>query len=182
MPLVGPTSYIIDFAVLENNNPKTIVLLDQSSYLTPAQKPLLQVTLPGFTGSVQVPYAPNTIITLNSDSLSLTEPCDYDYTAELPDGVYEIIMMVCPYNELFNKQCYLKTTQLDVQYRNLLLNLDINCKCLDEKKLKEQIIDADILIQSAKAECSICNIEKSMQKYRTAVKLIESINKKLNCK
>lgn len=182
MPLVGIESYIIKFSVLPTNDPTSIVLLDQSSYIQTPQLPLLEVTLPGYTGAIQIPYTPNSIITLNSDNLSLTDPCDYDYLADLPDGVYQITMMICPYTDLYNKQCYLKATQLENQYNNLLLNLDLHCKCLEENKLEQELIHIDILIQSAKAESRICNIQKATQKYQAACKAVESLLRKLNCK
>ena len=181
MPLIGIETYKIDFAILENNNPKTIVLLDQSHYLDVPEKPMLFVTLPGYTGHVEIPYVPNTIITLDSDSLKLTEECDYEELAELPDGVYQIRMGVCPYDELYIKKCYLKTTKLDCKFHNLLLSYD-DCECMDEKTLKSQIVDADILIQSAKAEIGMCNVEKATSKYKIALSKLNSIDKKLNCK
>lgn len=182
MPIIGIDSYSIDFVVLETNNPKTITLLDQSRYLTDAEKPLLSIIVPGFTGHVEIPYYPNTLITLTSDDVGLTEPTDYEDLADLPDGIYQITMKVCPYDELYSKKCHLKSTLLQCSYQKLLLGLDSNSSCIDNKKLKEEIIDIDILIQSAKAETNICNVEKAMFKYQAAVKKIENLNKKLNCK
>lgn len=174
-------TYKIDFAVLETNDPKKLVLLDQSNYLDVAEKPMLFITPPGFTGHLEVPYTPNSLIILDSDKIGLTEPCNYDYLANLPDGVWQITMAVCPYKELFAKKCYLKTTQLEAQYRDLLLKLDVGSPCMEDKKLKENIIDLDILIQSAKAEITYCNIEKAAAKYKTALSKIETINKNLKC-
>lgn len=180
MPLLGIDSYKIDFAVLESNNPKTLIILDQSYYLEDIEKPLLQITPPGFTGRIELEYTPNSIIVLNSDSLGLTEDCDYEDLADLPDGVYVIRMAVCPYDELYAKRCYLKTTRLDCMYENLLLTVDVDCM-FDSQKTKNDIVDIDILIRSAKAEANRCNIEAATAKYRAAFKKLEKINKKLNC-
>lgn len=181
MPVLEVQTYNIDFAILETNDPKKLVLVDQSNYLDAAEKPMLFITPPGFTGHLEVPYKPNTLIVLNSDKIGLTEACNYDYLADLPDGVWQITMAVCPYKELFAKKCYLKTTQLEAQYRDLLLKLDAGSPCMEDKKLKEQIIDTDILIQSAKAEIAFCNIEKATAKYKTALSKIQNINKNLKC-
>lgn len=180
MPLIGIDTYKIDFAILENNNPKTIVLLDQSNYLSVPEKPLLFITPPGYTGHIELVYNPDSIIVLNSDSLGFTDQTDYDDLADLPDGVYQIRMGVCPYDELYSKKCYLKTTKLDCKFQNLLLTYD-NCDCMDERELKNQIVDLDILVQSAKAEINICNIEKGISKYKSAMKKLENLEKKLNC-
>lgn len=181
MPLIGIDTYKILFSIVETNNPKTLVLLDQSNYLSVAEKPLLFVTLPGYTGHIELSYAPSTIITLNSDVLQLTENTDYEELADLPDGVYQIKMAVCPYDELYNKQCYLKTTNLDCRLQNILLTYD-NCECIDQKDLKDKMLDIFILIQSAKAEVNLCNVSKAVSKYKTAVLKIEYLEKKLNCK
>lgn len=181
MPLIGIDTYQIQFSVLETNNAKTITLLDQSNYLTPPEKPLLFVTLPGYTGHVELSYIPRSIIVLNSDSLLLTEQCDYEDLADLPDGVYQIRMAVCPYDELYQKQCYLKTTNLDLRFQNILLTYN-QCGCIEERDLKNAIVDIDILVQSAKAEINICNVERAASKYQTALKKIINLERKLNCK
>lgn len=192
MPLIGIDTYIIDFAILETNDAKSITLMDKSHYLTTPEKPMIAVTLPGYTGYIEFPYTPytpitpftpNTVIVINSDTLSLTDGLNYESCLrDLPDGVYQITMKVCPYNELFKKQCYLKTTVFDNQFAEMLLNIDINCGCLDENILRDQLLDIDILIQSAKAETRICNVEKATDKYRMALAKLNSLITKLKCK
>lgn len=180
MPLIGIDTYKIDFNILETNNPKILAILDLSNYLEIPQKQRLFVTLPGFTGHVEVPYKTNTITVLNSDNLKLTEECDYEELADLPDGVYQIRMAVCPYDELYTKKCWLKTTAFDCRFQNILLNYD-DCNSTDKKYIEESIMKIDILIQSAKAEISRCNIERAISKYQSALKKLESLEKKLNC-
>jgi hypothetical protein len=183
MPTIDIQSYKIDFVVLDTNDPKKLILIDQSKYLDAPEKPKLFITPPGFVGHLEIPYKPNTLIILDSDSIGLTEACDYDdILVNLPDGVYQITMGICPYNELFSKKAYLKTTQLEADYNELLLNTDVSSPCIEDKKLKEQIIELDILIQSAKAEVIRGNIEKATNKYKVAANKISSLNKKLNCK
>lgn len=181
MPLIGDQTYNIDFYILESNDPKTIVLLDRSTYLDAPEQPTLKITLPGFTGSVNIPYTPNGINVLNSDSLNLTEPCDYDATAPLPDGVYQITMQICPFEQLFNKKCYLKVTQFYAEYGKILLNFDVTNNTYDQDKLKAEIIDMDILIQSARAEVTNNSIERGVKKYQAALKKLASIKRKINC-
>lgn len=179
--LIGTQTYTINFYIIESNDPKTIVILDQSNYLDQPEQPTLDVIIPGFTGSVSKEYIPNGINVLNSDSLDLTEQCEYDTTADLPDGVYQITMKVCPFDQLYNKKCYLKTTKFYEAYQNLLLNFDITNNTYNQDELKRNIIDLDILIQSAKAEVSQCNVDKGVQKYQAALRKLLSINRKLNC-
>lgn len=181
MPLIDIESYIIDFVFLEGNSRKTIDILDKSNYLDDPEKPLIAVTLPGFTGHVEVPYITGGIISLNSDNLGITSSCEYADYADLPDGVYQVTMKVCPYDELFNKKCYLRSTQLELMYQELLLNVG-SCDCIDEKKTTNELIEIDILIQSAKAETSICNVQAATTKYQIAMNKVMNLTKKLNCK
>lgn len=180
MPLIGLDEYKINFRIIPTNDLKTIALLDLSTYLGTPEKPLISVVLPGYTGSVDFTYVPAGIVIINSANLRLTTNGIAGYLADLPDGVYQITMKVCPYDELNSTMCYLKTSQLELDYQKLLLSVDV-CGCNDEHKLKENIVDLDILIQSAKAEADTCNTTKAVTKYQAAVKKLASINKTLNC-
>lgn len=181
MELIQEKEYSINFYIIESNDPKSIVIFDKSLYIDLPEKPLLEVTLPGFTGSVQIPYLPNTLIVLNSDSLDLTKECEYENYADLPDGVYQITMKFCPYETFYNKKCFLKTSNFYQEYQKLLLSLDFTKDSYDQDYIKNQIINMDILIQSAKAETSLCNIQKAVNKYSGALSILSNINRKINC-
>lgn len=180
MAILTIDTYKLDFLILDSNDSKSIVILDRSHYLDVPEKPLLEITLPGFTGHVELTYNVNGITVLDSDALCLTQACDYSGLADLPDGIYQIKMKVCPYDTLFVKKCYLKTQVLENVYADALLSLDDVCSD-DLPKLKELIIDIDILIKGAKAETAYCNVEKAINKYIAAFKLLEKLNKKINC-
>lgn len=182
MPSIDIQTYKLDFLFLPNNDPKTIAIFDRSNYLSEPQLPLLQVIPPGFTGALQVPYTPNTITILDSDNLTLTDVTECGELADLSDGVWQITQMVCPYDELYIKKCYLKTTQFDNIYRNVLLNFNDDLPCIEKNEFEKKIIEADILIQGARAETYFCNVEKAIEKYKNALKIVNYLNKKINCK
>lgn len=181
MPLLGLQSYKIDFVVLETNDPKSITILDKSTYLSTPEYPLVEVTLPGYTGHVELAYTPNNVIILNSDNLGLTEGVWHTEYAPLPDGVYKIKLKVCPYDELYDIQCYLKATTLEQAYKTFLLEIEKATDCFDEQKLVNELINIDILIQSAKIEASSCNINAATEKYKVANRKLSDLNKKLKC-
>lgn len=181
MSFLGLDIYEIDFFILDNNNPKTLVIFDQSHYLDNPEKPIYSIKLPGYNTYVTLPYVINQINVLNSNLLGLTHAFCHDDLSDLPDGVYEIIQSVCPYDTLFKKQFYLKTTKLSCKYDKLLLDLDLHCKCVSKKELESELISIDILIQSAKAEVSVGNVEKGQEKYLCASEKIDLLNKKLKC-
>ena len=170
--MITEKEYKIDFAVLDTTDIRYITLIDRSTYLDKPENPLLFITPPGFTGHVEIPYRPNTIIEIDGEDLELPEI--------LLDGVYQIKMGVCPYEELNKKVCYLRHTQLDNRIRNLLLEYK-GCGCISERKFKEGLMDAYLLIASAEASASICDSDKASDKYRMASKIISNLEKKLNC-
>lgn len=176
MPLLDINTYRIDFLALSSNDTKTIVLVDTSNYLSFPEKPLLDIVPPGYTGFIQVPYVPNSVIVLNSDTLKLTEQCEYNELPDLPDGVYQITMKVCPYDQLYTKKCFIRTSLLESQFQNLLLGITD-----DSIKIKKEIIDIDVLIMSAKAEANVCNIEAATEKYNIAFRKINNLLKLINC-
>lgn len=176
MPLLDINTYKINFLALSSNDTKTIVLVDTSNYLSFPEKPLLDIVPPGYTGFIQVPYTPNSVIVINSDTLNLTAQCDYSELSDLPDGVYQITMKVCPYDQLYTKKCFIKTSLLESQFQNLLLGMKD-----DSVKTKKEIIDIDVLIMSAKAEANVCNIESATEKYNIASKKVNSLLKIIDC-
>lgn len=181
MAILNIDTYKLDFLILDSNDNKTIVILDRSNYLDVPEKPIVEVTLPGFTGRVELTYNINGLTVLDSDSLCLTQTCEYSNLADLPDGVYQIKIKVCPYDKLFFKKCYIKTTFLENLFADAVLSLDNFCE--DElPKLKENLIDIDILIKGAKAETAYCNVENGIKKYIAAFKSLEKLINKLNCK
>lgn len=181
MPVIGLETQLIDFLFLDTNDPKIIVLLDRSVYLTTPEKPLINVIIPGFTGSVDFAYTPSSLIVITSDTLGLTYSTDLGTTSDLPDGVYQITMKVCPYDEFYTKKCYLKISCFQKEYEDLLRTLDLKCECLEPKEVEKELIDIEILIKSAQAECNICSVEKATCKYQAALKKLRALAKKLNC-
>lgn len=181
MAMLGLSVYEIDFFILDNNNPKTIVIFDQSNYLDTPEKPVYGIKLPGYTEMIIVPYVIDQINIVNSNSLGLTGASCSEALADLPDGVYEITQMVCPYNELYKTQLWLKTTQLQCTYDKLLTAYDFNLCCTPRTILEKDLIHIDILIQSAKAEAKNFNAYKAQKKYAAALKALNQLQKKLNC-
>jgi hypothetical protein len=181
MPVLGLETQYVNFYVLEDNDPKTISLLDKSVYFGDPEKPLVSVIPPGFTGCIDKTYTPNSVIILTSDDLQLTYSGTTGCTADIPDGVYQITLKFCPYTEFFQKRCHLKTSSFQRDLECFLLKIDSQCGCLDPRKIKEDIIDIEILLLSAKAEVNLCSVDKATAKYKAAVQILKNLNDKLNC-
>jgi hypothetical protein len=180
MVLIEGQTYRIQFDIIDSQDERSIVVLDRSVYLDPPQNPILSIILPGFTGSIDIPYNPNDITIINTDALGLTDSCDYDNPpAPLTDGIYQITMQICPYEDLYCKQCYLKVSSLLNRFNKLLREIGGDC-CIDMTKTNEILLDIDILINSAKAETAVCNVEQASAKYKLASDLITKLNNQTN--
>jgi hypothetical protein len=182
MPTLDILEYKIDFIFLESNDPKLLILLDRSRYLTNPEKPRLQITLPGFTGYIETDYNINGITVIDSDKLKLTESCEYNSLIDLPDGIYKIKQMVCPTDELFIFKCYLKTQQLEFLYSQLLLSIDNYNIDINSNKILSELVIIDILIKSARAEAAYCNSYEATNKYNLASEKINKLTKLINNK
>lgn len=182
MPLITDVTYCINFLILESDDPTTIVIQDISSYIGVPEQPLIDVVLPGFTGYVSNSYNPGGLKVL--DALSLDLICEDTCSGQvlLPDGVYQITMKVCPYEELFKSKCFLKTSIFNRDMSSFLLKIDRALQCYDVDKLTNELLEIDLLIESAKAEAKICNVEVATHKYQHAVKKLSKLIDKVNCK
>lgn len=179
MAMLGLDIYEIDFNVLENNNPKTLVIFDQSHYLNDPEKPIHKIKLPGYNNYIVVPYVINQINILNSNLLGITNTTCSNDLAELPDGIYEITQAVCPYGELYNTKLYLKTTKFDCNYKKVLLS--IKCDCVIDQTIIQDLTYIDILIQSAKAEVEKGFKDNGFAKYQCAVEKLTKLQEQINC-
>jgi hypothetical protein len=179
MAMLGLDIYEIDFNVLENNNPKTLVIFDQSNYLNDPEKPIYKIKLPGYNTYVIIPYVINNINVLNSNLLGITNTTCSHELVELHDGIYEITQAVCPYDELYTTKLYLKTTKFDCNYKKLLLSID--CGCNVEYTTIVELALIDILISSAKAEVEKGFKENGFAKYQCAVEKLNKLQEQINC-
>lgn len=180
MPTLDIDVYKIDFLILPTNDPKIIVLLDRSNYLTNPEKPRLEITLPGYTGHIEVPYNIGGLTVIDSDLLKLTESCEYNTLVDLPDGIYHIKQKVCPYDELFVSKCYLHSAELEGKFNQALLKIDDVPEYGDKKGLISELVNFEILLKSAKAEIIYCNAQKAAEKYKLANNKITKLLNNLN--
>lgn len=181
MPLIKSSSYNIDFYILQNNDPKSVAILDMSEYIDQPEKPKVDVILPGFTGHVSVDYVPGSVLIMDSDMLDLTSECDYCDKPDLPDGVYQITMKICPYDELYKRKCFLKTTIFFNSLQEILLQTNLDDNSYQNRQFKNDILDLYLLIHSASADVARCNVQDGVKKYDAAVRLLNQINNKYNC-
>ncbi|XAI97411.1 hypothetical protein [Leptolyngbya phage Lbo-JY46] len=171
---IGINKTNLIFESIDTNNLITLLLLDLSHYHQSPIKPLFNIKVPGMSSYVSVPYNPNQLNVLNSHVLGLTlHSADF---SNLPDGVYEIIQTICPYDELFNKKFILRDTVLINRLNELLQSNDFCCDCTDSSKLRDKLSKINLLLTSAKTSANFGDVKNATEKYKKALKIVNSLN------
>ena len=179
MPL-GITRNHLDFEILETGNPMTLVFVDSSQYMEPPDRPLLEVTPPGYTKYMLANVVPNQVNTFNSNTLGFPNSFQINHLAILPDGVWKFRFKICPYNYVFIDKYIMRVTlinqRIDALYNKLRLE---GCTDRTEAYILDELTKAQILIRGAKA---IVNMDqkRATEYYRTASKIVEEIDRKFN--
>lgn len=156
---------IIDFEVINTNNPKTLLIGDTSKWLHAKDKPsFINITLPGYTKSKPFTFKKDSMQVFNSHNLGLTEfiKCvDEQEYIDLPDGVYTFLLE-SGYENIEKKRYYLKTDTLKLELakfvtKNLLEYSKSDVKVMDAvQKIKWNIYLAEsFTIQSDIAKATI---------------------------
>ena len=172
----GLHSQLIDFEILNVGNPKIIVFLDCSEYFKQPDSPILDILVPGISVpfTVNIEYSlPNTF---NSNTLGLTNRMECEKPVDLPDGIYKYTYKIQPYDGLYISKYFLRTEVLDDLLNKVYSSVECTTDIIDNPRLKKEIVDIHILLESAKANAIYSNIDKAQKDYRLALKKTEKLN------
>lgn len=174
------TKYNLNFVVEDYGNPKLIVMSDLSQYPESPDNPLLCVTLPGFDKHIELKALPNKQMILNSNLLGFTnnvQACDLH---DLPDGLWKLTYMVCPYDELFHTVHFFKTSKVQHDFDTLLSELELNNNGNPIDVDSSQYEDIFLLLESCKACARLGYSKKAMVRYEAVIQLITQLKNKTN--
>jgi hypothetical protein len=172
---------IIDFFVYENNDPRTLVVADNSTWKHLVDKPtIIEITLPGYTEPCVTHYfeqgAKNSFNsnTLYSNCVSCKKP-SYDY---LPDGVYTLTVKGSP--DTFQETIkYLKTDAINLELQKQLCKQDV--LCFKESPFWEDYEETKKCLELAKAAVVAGQDRQASQLYEMASGTVENLKDK-SCK
>lgn len=173
----GIKKHILDFEIIPTGNPKTLVFVDSSYYFAEPERPLLEVTFPGYSNYFLVNVQARKVNTFNSNTLGLTELLNADCLVDLPDGVYTFRYKICPYDKVYTDKLHFRTTQIENRLADLYDKLDASdCEKSTNPALLQEIATITALIEGAKAL-----VEKNTKKANSFYKLASSmLNEALN--
>jgi hypothetical protein len=171
MPTIGTLSLNIE--PLEVCDCYTLSLLDTSHYVTTPENLRLDITVPGFSLMRFEDISPNQVNIFNSYSLGLTNTNTYDTINELPDGIYEVTLAICPHDTLYETKYFLRTCKFEYRLSNFWAKVVSICDT--ETKIFKEIEKIEILLKGAKANAQICNTKKAVDLYRKADELLQRL-------
>ena len=165
----------MDFEIIPTGNPKTLVFIDSSNYYTEPERPLLEVTLPGYPEYFLTNVIARQVNTFNSNTIGLTELLNDNCLVDLPDGIYTFRYKICPYNVIYKDKRYFRTTLIEQKLSDLYERLDTS-DCVDKDKINpSDLVEIHALIEGAKAVAAK-NEKKANSFYQLADKLISKLS------
>jgi hypothetical protein len=170
-------NHVLSLEVPTVMNTCILSIFDTSVYspLIPVTCPILNITVPGFAYSVQIPVLENFNQTLTACDLNLqTQNCGISYT-DIPDGIYIIKYSVEPSDIVFVEYNHLRITKALNRYNNILCRVDV-ADCDPPFRIKQKLEALRIIrmyLDAAKSKVEFCHEpQKGMSLYNYALKLL----------
>lgn len=164
----------IDFQVLDTNDPRVILIADNSIWGHIEDKPtIIEITVAGESSPKVHYFKQKQLNSINSYHLGLSCPneCGEMEFTDIPDGIYTITVKGSP-DKYFKTRKYLRTVLTRLELDKLYINLNLFCK---EKNmdLYNLLIDIDLMLKSAEANVRHDNIAKAQELFFKAQALIQ---------
>lgn len=176
-------NHVLSLEVPDVMNACVLKMFDTSVYAPsmPVICPTLNITLPGFNYSVELPVTENFNLSITACDLNLqTTNCGTSYL-NLPDGIYVIKYSVSPNEYVYVEYNHLRITQALIKWNELMCDLDISdCEPSTRTQSKlDQLRKIKLYLEAAKAKVETCHEpKKGMKIYDYAMLLLD----KMNCK
>lgn len=179
---LGIRKHTLSFEILNTGNPKTLVFLDSSDYYEEPERPLLEITLPGYNKYFLVNVVARKVNTFNSNTIGMTETLSSHNLVNLPDGVWTLKFKVCPYDKVYIQKYHLRTVTLEEQIANIFEYMDLSdCDVEDTKKYQNTLVDIFVLLEAAKANAEKRGaVKKATEQYQKANSLVTDLLNKLS--
>ncbi len=178
---LGLKKNFIDFEIFPNSNSKTMIFVDASEYLDEhPERPLLEVTPPGYSKYFLVNIVARRVNILNASNIGLNVTLKTSDLTVLSDGVWTLKYKVCPYDKAYLQKYHLRTTILECNLRKVYEFLDnAECDIKGDAKLRQEIVDIMLLIATGKAYAEEGKPNKASEVYQKADKKATKLIDKL---
>jgi hypothetical protein len=159
----------LDFLVINTYDTSTLAIADTSVYNTnppSVSSPTMQITVPGYTVPVAIPFNVQQINTYNSIILGLTA---FPAISPLPDGVYFLKYSVAPANTNFVEKNIMRTNAIQEKFDSAFMKLDMmECDSAIRTQAKVVLNSVYYMIQGSIAAANNCAIDTANRLYNQA--------------
>jgi hypothetical protein len=160
---------VLDFLVINTYDTKTLGIADISQYDTDPPvvvAPTMQITVPGFSTPVSIPFNVDTFNVYNSITLGLST---FPATTPLPDGVYFMKYSVAPAATNYVEKNIMRTEVIQEKFDNAFMKLDMmECDSAIRTQAKVVLNSIWYLIQGSIAAANNCAIDTANKLYAQA--------------
>lgn len=164
----------LDFLVINTFNAQTLGIADISHYDTNPPvvvAPTMEITLPGQSLPVVLPFIPKDFNVYNSASLGLTP---YPGLAPLPDGVYYMKYSVYPAASNFVEKSIMRTEKIQEKFDNAFMKLDMmECDSAIRTQAKVDLSSINFMIQGSIAAANNCAVDTANKLYAQASRQLD---------
>lgn len=159
----------LDFLVINTYNTKTLGIADISTYDTNPPSvvaPTMEITVPGYTVPVSVPFVPLDFNVYNSIILGLST---FPAMDPLPDGVYKMKYSVYPANVNYVEKNIMRTEVIQEKFDSAFMKLDMmECDSAIRTQAKVTLNSIWYLIQGSIAAANNCAVDTANKLYAQA--------------
>ena len=174
-------NHILSLEVPTVMNTCILTIMDTSIYtdLIPVVCETLNITVPGFTYSVQLDVNQGFLDHITACDLNLqTVNCGTELV-DIPDGIYIIKYSVSPNDLVYVEYNHLRITQALNRYYNILCRVDV-ADCDPPFKVKQKLQELGLIkmyLEAAKGKVEFCHEpQKGMSLYNYAWKLLNKMD------
>lgn len=172
----------LDFLVINTFNTKTLGIADISVYDTQPPvlvSPTMEITIPGYTVPVSLPFIPQDFNVYNSVILGLSNLAQGNQP--LPDGVYYMKYSVAPAYLNFVEKNIMRTERIQEKFDNAFMKLDMmECDSAIRTQAKVNLNSIYYMIQGSIAAANNCAIDTANKLYVQADRQLDNFIKN-NC-
>lgn len=172
-------NHVLSLEAPETLNACILRIEDTSVYANiPIVCPVLAVTLPGFTYSVEMPVTQGFSMNITACDLGVqTQNCGESY-ADLPDGIYILKYSVSPADTVYVEYNHLRMSRVLKKYYKILCSIEVS-GCEPPAEVKEKLKRVRMLrdmLYAAKAQVEFCHSpKKGMQIFTYACKELDKL-------
>ena len=174
-------NHILSLEVPTVMNTCILTIMDTSIYtdLIPVVCETLNITVPGFTYSVQLDVTQGFLDHITACDLNLqTSNCGTELV-DIPDGIYIIKYSVSPNDLVYVEYNHLRITQALNRYYNILCRVDV-ADCDPPFKVKQKLQELGLIkmyLEAAKGKVEFCHEhQKGMSLYNYDWKLLNKMD------